>query len=362
MRIVQALGSSGRGGVERFFVRLVKALHARGLPQSILTRRKAWAAGQLCNAGIPAETAWFGGKLDVITRAKYRRTMRSLGAGVAISWMPNAALACPGGPWVRIARLGKCYPLDAFAACDHLIANSPRIAAHIQSQGWPAGRVTCIPNFVPEINAVPARRAAFNTPEDAPLILWLGRMAYEKGPDIAVRAMAAVPEAYLWMAGAGPFEEEVKKLSAQMGVSGRIRFLGWRDDIHALLKAADIFVRSSRGEGLGNVLDAWANGLPVISVRSEDANRVITDGRSGLLFAKEDAAALALALKSLISDRDFAARQGKAGQQHFHAVFSEEPVVSMYLNLCRRLHDEYAWRAQIHEQARRSAVRPELVR
>jgi glycosyltransferase involved in cell wall biosynthesis len=362
MRIVQALGSAGRGGAERFFIRLAKALHTRGVPQSILTRRKAWAAEQLGNAGVPVEAAWFGGKLDLLTRVKYRRVLQSLGASVAINWMPNTAFACPGGPWVRIARLGKCYPLDAFTACDHLIANSPRIAAHIESQGWPASRVTCIPNFVPEICATPARRAAFNTPEDAPLILWLGKMAYEKGPDIAVRAMAAVPQAHLWMAGAGPYEDEVKKLAAQMGVSGRIRFLGWRDDIHALLRAADVFIRSSRGEGLGNVLEAWANGLPVISARSEDASRVIADGETGLLVAKEDAGALASALKSLISNRDFAARLGKAGREHFQAAFSEEPVVSMYLGLCQRLQEDYAWRAQIHEQARGAAIRPELAR
>jgi glycosyltransferase involved in cell wall biosynthesis len=360
MRIVQALASSGRGGAERFFIRLAKALHARGVPQSILTRRKAWAAEQLGNAGIPIETGWFRGKLDIFTRARYRRVLQSPGASVAINWMPNAALVCPGGPWVRVARLGKCYPLDAFAACDHLIANSPRIAAHIENQGWPASRVTCIPNFVPEICTAPARRAAFNTPEDAPLILWLGRMAHEKGPDIAVRAIAALPEAYLWMAGTGPFEDEVKKLGAQMGVSGRIRFLGWRDDIHALLKAADIFIRSARGEGLGNVLEAWANGLPVISARSEDAERVIADGESGLLVAKEDASALASALKLLISNRDLAARLGKAGQQHFRAAFSEEPVVSMYLGLCNRLQEDYAWRAQVHAQARHTAIRPEL--
>jgi glycosyltransferase involved in cell wall biosynthesis len=215
---------------------------------------------------------------------------------------------------------------------------------------------------VPEINATPARRAAFNTPEDAPLVLWLGKMAREKGPDIAVRAMAALPQAYLWMAGTGPFEDEVKKLAAQMGVSGRIRFLGWRDDIHALLRAADIFIRSSRGEGLGNVLEAWANGLPVISARSEDADRAIADGQSGFLVAKEDAGALASALKSLISNRDLAARLAKAGQEHFQAAFSEEPVVSAYLGLCRRLQEDYAWRTQVHEQARRTAVRPGLAR
>src|SRR5262249_31132185 len=149
--------------------------------------------------------------------------------------------------------------------------------------------------------------------------------------------------------GTGPFGDEVKKLSAQMGVSGRIRFLGWRDDIHALLKAADIFIRSSRGEGLGNLLEAWANGLPVVSARSEDADCVIVCGQSGLLVAKEDAGALAAALKSLISNRDLAARLGRAGQEQFQAAFSEEPVVSRYLGLCRRLQEDYAWRADIRE-------------
>ena len=73
MRIVQALGSSGRGGAERFFTRLAKAFHARNIPQALLTRRKAWAAEQLEKAGIPVQTAWFGGKYDILTRAKYRR-------------------------------------------------------------------------------------------------------------------------------------------------------------------------------------------------------------------------------------------------------------------------------------------------
>ncbi len=358
MRIVQALGSSGRGGAERFFTRFAKALHARNIPQAVLMRRKAWAAEQVAKAGIAVQTAWFGGKFDIITRAKYRRTMRALHATLAINWMPQAALACPQGPWVRVARLGKCYPLSAFGNCDHLIANSPRIAAHIEAQGWPASRVSYIPNFVPEIRSAPVRRSAFNTPEDAPLILWLGRMARDKGPDIAVRALAEVPQAYLWMAGAGPYEEEIKMLGAQMGVSARIRFLGWRDDIHALLKTADIFVRSSRGEGLGNVLEAWSNGLPVISTRSDDTGHVIAHGETGLLVAKDDPAALGKALSAVISNRDLARRLVQAGKTHFQAHFSEEPVVAMYLDLCRRLREEYAWRVKSLPQADGAAPRP----
>jgi glycosyltransferase involved in cell wall biosynthesis len=360
MRIVQALGSSGRGGAERFFTRLAKALHARHIPQTVLTRRGAWAAGKLAESGIPMQTAWFGGRLDLITRAKYRRTLQALHATIAINWMPHAAIACPRGPWVRVARLGKCYDLNAFTSCDHLIANSPRIAAYIKAQGWPAGRVSYIPNFVPEIRTQPARRSAFNTPEDAPLVLWLGRMVPAKGPDIAVRALAQVPQAYLWMAGAGPYEDEVKKLGAQMGVSGRIRFLGWRDDIHALLKAADFFVRCSRGEGPGNVLEAWANGVPLISSRSADTGYLIADGETGLLVANDDPGAVAAALKSLIGNRGLAQRLMEAGKAQFEAHFSEERVTALYLDLCRRLKEEYAWRARALPAGSSATARPEF--
>jgi glycosyltransferase involved in cell wall biosynthesis len=346
MRIVQALGSSGRGGAERFFTRLAKAFHARNIPQVLLTRRKAWAEEQLERAGIPVQTAWFGGKFDIITRAKYRRMLSALHATVAINWMPHAAAACPQGPWVKVARLGKCYPLSAFSGCDHLIASSPRIAAFMEAQGWPECRMSLIPNFVPENHATPARRSAFNTPEDAPLILWLGRMVREKGPDLAVRALAKMPKAYLWMAGAGSYEDSVKELAAQMGVSSRIRFLGWRDDVHALLKASDLFIRSSRSEGSGYVLEAFANGVPVVSAQSIDSSHLIADGLTGLLVARDDPAALAAGLNSLITDRDLAGRLGEAGRAHYRACFSEEPVIGMYVDLCRKLKEDYAWRTK----------------
>lgn len=355
MRIVQALGGSGRGGTERFFTRLLKAFHSRDIPQAALTRRNEWVAEQLAGTGIDLRRSWFGGKFDIVTRVRYRRILRAFGADVAINWMPPAAAACPPGPWVKVSRLGKCYALDAFASCDHVIANSPRIAAHCEAQGLPASRVSYIPNFVPEIKAAPVRRAAFNTPEDAPLILWLGRMAWDKGPDIAVGALAAVPQAYLWMAGAGPDEDRVKELAAQIGVSGRIRFLGWRDDIHALLRTGDIFVRSSRGEGLGNILEAWAEGLPVISTRSTDTAQIVANGETGLLVAGDDPAALASALKTLISNRDLAWRLGETGKSHFQAHFSEEIVVEMYLDLCRRLKEEYACRTKAALQPRNQA-------
>ncbi len=361
MRLVQALGSSGRGGAERFFIRLAKALHGRGIPQALLARRASWVAGQLSTAGIATNAAWFGGKFDLVTRVKYRQTLEMMQADIAIGWTPNSVAACPRGPWVRVGRLGRSQKLDAFASCHHLIANSPRIVADVRNQGWPLGRVSYIPNFVPEVDAPPARRSAFNTPQDVPLILWLGRMEPEKGPDLMIRALAQTPDAYLWMAGTGSFEAKVKALGASLGVQGRIRFLGWRDDIHALLRAADIFVRSSRDEGLGNVLEAWANGLPVISTRSCDADHLIAGGQSGLLVPQDDPAAIASALKALFANRDYARRLGEAGRSLFKTTFSEAPVVAMYLDLCHRLREEHVSRTE-HPMRYRARPGPTFAR
>jgi glycosyltransferase involved in cell wall biosynthesis len=159
-----------------------------------------------------------------------------------------------------------------------------------------------------------------------------------------VRALAATRGAYLWMAGAGPYEDAIKSLAAQLGVLERIRFFGWQDDLNALLRAADIFVRSSRGEGLGNVLDAWANGLPAVASNCKDCSHLISQGETGLLVPKDDPEALALALNTAISNRELARRIGQAAKAYFRAQFSEERVVAMYLDLCRRLLEEQAWR------------------
>ena len=145
-----------------------------------------------------------------------------------------------------------------------------------------------------------------------------------------------------------------------MGVSSRIRFLGWRDDVHALLKSADLFIRSSRSEGIGYVLEAFSNGVPVISARSTDAERLIADGQTGLLVPKEDPAALAQALNTLIVNTDLAGRLAAAGKAHFQASFSEEPVIKMYLDLCHRLKEEYAWRRQQIPAAQPASVTPAI--
>ncbi len=98
-----------------------------------------------------------------------------------------------------------------------------------------------IPNFARRRRtAEPLSRASLDTPEDAPLLLAMGRLHPVKAHDVALRPLALLPDAWLWIAGEGPLEAKLKALAATLGVADRVRFLGWRRDAAALYRTADI--------------------------------------------------------------------------------------------------------------------------
>jgi len=159
----------------------------------------------------------------------------------------------------------------------------------------------------------------------------LGRLHTNKAFDTALEVLTRLPEAYLWIAGDGKLDQALKEQAGRLGLSPRVRFLGWRDDTPALLAAADAFLCSSRHEPLGNiVLDAWAHNVPVIAAASQGPSQLITDGETGLLAPVDDADALAAQMKRVLSDDDLARNLASSGQERFQMKFSVDPVVSAY--------------------------------
>jgi glycosyltransferase involved in cell wall biosynthesis len=347
MRIVQALGSARKGGAERFFIRLAEALHRRGVEQTVIVRRGHWAQAQLRELNVPTKGVFFAGKLDLLTRRIFRQTLTATNADIVVTWMRRATAACPSGPWVHVGRLGGYYDLKDYVRCDHLIANTPGIAEHIMKSGWLETRLSVIANFVPQITAAPVSRMSHMTPEGAPLLVWLGRMEHTKGPDLAVRVLAEVPQAYLWLIGSGAYEADVRKLASNLGVAERVRFLGWHDDVHPFLAAADFFLCTSRAEAFGNILlEAWAHGMPIVAARSPGPEHLIEHGRTGLLVANDDPTAMAAALNELLANPDLAGKIAAAGHEHFKVTYSEDAIVTMYMEMFERLVAEKALRSR----------------
>ncbi len=338
---MQAIGGGGRGGAELQFTRLALALGRAGLEQRLLVRRDAGRTAALRAGGADPRELPFGGVFDLTTRLAFRREIGRFDPDVVLSWMNRATALCPhphGRRFVHVARLGGYYDLRYYRRCDHLIANTEDIAAYIRRGGWPAERVHYLPNFVDSAQAPAAPRAAFDTPAGAPLLLALGRLHVNKAFDVLLTAMARLPEAWLWLAGSGPLDGTLKQQAERLGIAGRVRFLGWRDDLAALAAAADMIVVPSRHEPLGNVvLEAWALRRPLVAAAAQGPAALIRDEESGLLVPVENAEALAAAIGRVIAEPGLADRLVAGGWAAYQADFTEAISVARYLELLERL-------------------------
>ena len=338
MKLLQVMAGAEYGGAEVFFVRLCIALQRAGVDQRVVIRQNPARAKMLRDGGIePIELA-FGGRLDFATPRALKREIRDYNPDVVMTWMNRATSMCPKGDFVHVARLGGYYDLKYYGNCDHLIGNTRDIVDYLVEHDWPADKAHYLPNFVDGGEAEPLSRSEFYTPKGVPLVVALGRLHENKAFDVLLKAMARVPNAYLWLAGEGPLRGELTKLAESLAIKPRVRFLGWRDDTAALLRAADLFVCPSRHEPLGNVvIEAWAQGLPVVAADSMGPGTLIENMETGILVPVDDEILMARAIRAVIEDDNLAERIARQGYNTYQVNFTEEKVTEQYLNFFNRI-------------------------
>ncbi len=334
MKIAQIMAGAANGGAELFYERMTLALAEAGETVLPIVRREESRSGRLLAAGLRPVELPFGGPFDFRTKPGIAAALTRLRADVAIAWMSRAAAKLPRGRWKNVGRLGGYYDLKYFSTCDYLVGNTHGIVDWILGQKkWPRERVVYLPNFVDDFgDAEAVLRDSLGVPEDAKLMLGLGRLHAVKGFDTLIRAAALLPDVYCVIAGEGPERARLEALTRELRVETRVKLLGWRDDSGALLKAADIFVSSSRHEPLGNmVLEAFAAQTPVLAAKAEGPAEVVRDGQDGILVPMNDAPALAAAAATLLGDVRLRVRLALAARQRFAAEFSKPVVIAAWL-------------------------------
>lgn len=337
MRVAHLMAGAALGGAETFFERLALAQHAGGETVLAAIRREPGRAARLRAGGLAPLELGFGGPLDLLTRPRLGAALRRFRPAVAVAWMNRAAGLAPTGDWVLAGRLGGYYDLRHYRRCDHLLANTRDLVAWIARQGWPAGRVHHAPNFAPDLRgAAPADLPP--PPPGGARLLAMGRLHRNKGFDLLLRALPALPGARLWLAGEGPERAALARLAAEGGVADRVDFLGWRGDQGALLAACDLLVVPSRHEPLGNVvLEGWSAARPVVAAAVQGPSELIADGVTGRLCAPESPAALAAAIAGVLAAPDRGHALALAGRAGFEAHHAEGPVLARWRALLEAL-------------------------
>jgi glycosyltransferase involved in cell wall biosynthesis len=160
-------------------------------------------------------------------------------------------------------------------------------------------------------------------------ILVLGRLTRQKRPDLAVRAFARLdlPGAELHLANDGPDRERVEALARTLGVADRVRFLGYQQDVPALLARASCLLLTSEYEAASlSLLEAMAAGVPVVATRVGGVEEAL-DG-AGVVVPPGDEAAIAAALARVLGDAAEAARLAEAARERVGRLFTRERMVA----------------------------------
>lgn len=341
MRVMQVMAGAEHGGAETYYCDAVLALQAAGLEQLAVIRPFPERVERLRAGGVEVATTGAFGLPAIAARPMLRRLASAWRADIVQAWMGRAASLLPRLTLPAIGWFGGYYDLRRYAGCRHFVGVTRDIARHIVAAGAPAERVHTIHTFAALDAAPAADRASLATPTDAPVLLVLSRLHEKKGIDVALTALADLPGAYLWIAGDGELRSDLEGLAARLGVAPRVRFLGWRDDRGALLRAADLCLLPSRYEPFGTVMvEAWAAGVPLVAAAAAGPAAYVRDGETGLLVPVGDATALAQAVRRVRADAALRARLVAGGRDVYRAAFTREAVVAAWLALYRQVHEE----------------------
>ncbi|MFM2149016.1 MAG: hypothetical protein RLZZ187_1322 [Pseudomonadota bacterium] len=334
MRVAHVMAGAAQGGAEAFFERLALAQARRGLDVLAVIRREEGRALRLTAGGLAPIQLGFGGPFDLMTAPRLRAALEGFRPQVVVAWMNRAArfarAASRGSPWTLVGRLGGQYDLSYYRGCDLLVANTRGLCDWIEGQGWPRQRLRHLPNFAADLAG--AAPAALPIPAGARILLAMGRLHPNKDFPTLLRAMAQLPgDVHLALAGDGPDRAALETLARELGLGARVAFLGWRQDIGALLAATTMLIVPSRIEPLGNVvLEGFSAARPVVAAAADGPRELIEHGRTGMLTPIGDDAALATAIGMLLADPARAAAIGAAGRAAFETDHAEAPVLAAW--------------------------------
>ncbi len=226
---------------------------------------------------------------------------------------------------IRLQRL-------AYRCATTVVANSPAAQRILEREGLAPASIAVIPNGV-DLAAFGARKPA----NAVRRFITVANLRPEKSHETLLAAAAALlrvyPDLEFQIVGDGPRRRELEELARDRRLSPRVTFLGHRDDVPALLAAADAFVLPSRSEAFPNgAIEAMAAGLPVVASAVGGLRDLIEDGRTGLLVPTGDPEALSASLRSLIHAPERAAALGRAARAEVQR-YSFDRMVSSFEHL-----------------------------
>ena len=353
VRVALVITDIDVGGAERAMINLATRLdHSRWALKVFALGNDGHLGTVLREAAIPYVCLGCTNRRPVQVIRRLSRAFREFQPEIVQSFLFHANLAsrlaalCAGRPWVvggiRVAEHEKRWhlvldwltaPLSTGSVCvSQGVMDFTRDIAGINPR-----RLAVIPNGIDPapfdaVQTIP--RKDLGIPEEAHLALFVGRLDVQKGiGDLLTAAewvIAQCPAWHLALAGNGPCRIWLlEQIATRPKLTGRIHWLGNRDDIPGLLRAADVLVLPSLWEGMPNViLEAMAASRPVIATSVEGSSEVVIGGETGWLVPVRDPESLGAAMLNAAIDPQRCRVFGLNGRERVYIFFIDQTVAA----------------------------------
>lgn len=300
-------------------------------------------------AGVATLALRFSGDLSPAAWLGLRRAVRRFSPDVLQLHDPHGLV--PGllaaGPIRVVATRRVDFPLQGplskskYRRCHSVIAVSKRIADVLRADGLPAERLRVVYEGVEDRPPQTGGREVLRElgiPSEALVVGNVAALTDHKDHATLLAAaatlIARVPATRFVIVGDGELRPALERQAAQLGLSGRCLFLGFRTDLDRLIPAFDVFCLSSHMEGLGtSLLDAMCFRRPIVATAAGGVPEAIEDGRSGVLVPVRNPEALAHALSDLLASAARRAALADAGRQLFERRFTAARMVEETLGV-----------------------------
>jgi len=325
MKILQVMGGYSDGGAEIFYIDALAALSNSNIEQyAIVNKKNKKGINKLKALNIPFKTVSFNKLFKWPSKSIISKVIKEFRPDIAHYWMGRACSFLTRGEHINIGWHSGYRGVERFRACDYHIALTDELKKHVAQQGIDSDKIYELPIYTNENKSKKINRKDFDTPDNKQLLLSLSRLHPVKGIDVLLEAMVKVPDVFLWIAGSGPLKKDLMDQTERLGLSGRVKFLGWREDKEALMATANICVFPSRNDAFGAVIiEAWAAKKPNIACKSPGPKAIISDNYDGLLVEIDDVNQLADAIKKVINNNKLRKLLVKNGYKKFMENYSD---------------------------------------
>lgn len=315
-------------------------VHIACLKDSVIEKKAKAADLNIWNYSIPADIAFWKGaplriflkknQIDVLVCCQNKDV--KVGAKVARSLGTKAIFARQG---VQNLSNKKRYIKPFTQYIDGIITNTQSIKRAYEQFGWvPVDFIhviyngVVVPDHIQEIDI----HQKFNLTASSKVIFSAGRLNHQKGFDLLISvAEKAKDKGHDWqfvIAGEGKLKNELVQSAEKAGVASMVRFIGFSDQVPALLKSSDIFVLPSRYEGMPNaLLEAMSIGKASVATNVNGAPELVEDGISGFLVESENVGQLFARLEHVLGDEKLRSKFEENAIARVQQSFTVEKMV-----------------------------------